>query len=551
MAISEGTSANQGKSALSIRALVLGAIGSVIITASSMYVALRLGALPWPIVFAALVSLFVLKALKNTSLNEVNVAHTAMSAGAMVSGGLAFVIPAIWISGLAPSVSLPVLLVVSLTGVIVGLCATRFVRGYFMSQESLSFPVGVSAAETLRAADTNLGTKTRALFSAMGLSALFSVLRDGFKCIPAIITGGISLPGSVFGLYASPMMAAMGYIIGPLASAVWFVGALIGDGLLVQLAPHVGIITLEVGTAMKSSLGLGLMFGCGLGVVIKQLLDVIRTRSAVTTAKTSGEVQLSVQKSRVSTARVLTVLACAAAALLISLWFNLSILVSICLIVGAGVCVVMAAQCAGATGVDPMEVFGVLMLLIIRLIFPEVSLMNLFLLAAIVTVACGLAGDTLNDFKVGQMFGTDPKDQWVAQCIGALIGAVVSAVVLFALNEVYGASAFGLGQMFVAAQSQVVAIMAAGVPHMPSFVFGLVAGVVLTLLGVPIMTLGLGVYLPLYLTLTVAVGGLLRFILERVFHVSADTGIAAASGVLGGESLVGVALAFLVMFSII
>lgn len=198
-----------------------------------------------------------------------------------------------------------------------------------------------------------------------------------------------------------------------------------------------------------------------------------------------------------------------------------------------------------------MEVFGVLMLLIIRLVFPDTGLLSLFLLSAVVAVACGLAGDTLNDFKVGQMFGTDPRDQWIAQCIGALIGAGVSAVVLFALIEAYGPASFGLGQMFVAAQAQVVATMAAGVPDMTTFVIGLGIGLLATLVGLPIMTLGLGVYLPLYLTLTVALGGLIRFIVERIGHIRPETGIAAASGVLGGESLIGVALAFLVMFSLV
>ncbi|HRV99460.1 MAG TPA: OPT/YSL family transporter, partial [Aminobacteriaceae bacterium] len=67
------------------RALVTGALGAVVITASSMYVALRMGALPWPTIFVAILSLTVLKALGRTNLNEINVTHTAMSAGGMVA----------------------------------------------------------------------------------------------------------------------------------------------------------------------------------------------------------------------------------------------------------------------------------------------------------------------------------------------------------------------------------------------------------------------------------------------------------------------------------
>ena len=73
---------------LTLRGVVIGVLGCVIITASSAYTALKMGALPWPIIFAAVISLFFLKLMGNASLNEANVTHTIMSAGAMVAGGL-------------------------------------------------------------------------------------------------------------------------------------------------------------------------------------------------------------------------------------------------------------------------------------------------------------------------------------------------------------------------------------------------------------------------------------------------------------------------------
>ena len=81
---------------LTARGMIIGGAGAVIITMSSMFIALKLSSLPWPIMFVALVSMFALKACGNTNLNEINVTHTAMSAGAMVAGGLAFTVPGIW-----------------------------------------------------------------------------------------------------------------------------------------------------------------------------------------------------------------------------------------------------------------------------------------------------------------------------------------------------------------------------------------------------------------------------------------------------------------------
>ena len=85
---------------LTVRGIIIGIIGAIILTMSSMYVALKLGALPWPIIFVALVSMFFLKIFgklgRETNINEINVAHTVMSAGAMTAGGLAFTLPGIY-----------------------------------------------------------------------------------------------------------------------------------------------------------------------------------------------------------------------------------------------------------------------------------------------------------------------------------------------------------------------------------------------------------------------------------------------------------------------
>ncbi|MEA3507863.1 MAG: OPT/YSL family transporter, partial [Synergistota bacterium] len=82
---------------LTFRALLTGAAGSVVIAASSTYVALRMGALPWPTVFVAVLSMAILKPF-GAGLREINTAHTGMSAGGLVAGGLAFTLPGLWMS---------------------------------------------------------------------------------------------------------------------------------------------------------------------------------------------------------------------------------------------------------------------------------------------------------------------------------------------------------------------------------------------------------------------------------------------------------------------
>jgi uncharacterized oligopeptide transporter (OPT) family protein len=99
--------------------------------------------------------------------------------------------------------------------------------------------------------------------------------------------------------------------------------------------------------------------------------------------------------------------------------------------------------------------------------------------------------------------------------------------------------------MFVAPQAGAVAAMVGGIPHVPAFVIGLAVGCILYVVNFPVMTLGLGVYLPFYLSLTAFAGGALRFIVQKAapgWEQKGDGNIIAA-GLLGGEAVIGVIIA--------
>ena len=142
---------SQERAQLSVAGIVIGIVGCVIITASSVYTALKMGALPWPTIFTSITSLVLLRAFGRTSLNEANVTQIIMSAGSMVAGGLAFTIPGIWILGLADEVSWVEMLFVALAGTLLGLVATALIRRRLVEESNLEYPIGVAAAETLQA----------------------------------------------------------------------------------------------------------------------------------------------------------------------------------------------------------------------------------------------------------------------------------------------------------------------------------------------------------------------------------------------------------------
>ena len=162
-----------------------------------------------------------------------------------------------------------------------------------------------------------------------------------------------------------------------------------------------------------------------------------------------------------------------------------------------------------------MEIFGLIVLLAVAAV-SSVPQVQLFFVAGIVAVACGLAGDVMNDFHAGHVLGTSPKAQWIGQAIGAVLGALVAVAVMAILVSAYGPESFGPTASFVSAQASVVATMVSGIPSVPAFAIGLAAGFVLYLLNFPAMMLGLGIYLPFYMSLTAFLGAMAKVAYDAV-----------------------------------
>ncbi len=568
------------KGQLTVRGILIGSAGCVVITAASAYTALKMGALPWPIVFAAIVSLFFLKALGRgkASLNEANVTHTVMSAGAMVAGGLAFTIPGIWMLGHADDVGVFEMLFVALSGVVLGLVCTAVLRRHFIEDAGLEYPIGEAAAQTLVAG--NAGGKTGwKLFGSMGLAGLYTALRDGAGAIPAMLFGNAGIPGVAFGIYNSPMLLAVGFLVGTGAVAVWFAGALLANFGIVVGGSSAGLWDVASGQGIVSSLGMGVMMGAGVGVICKIVAAKAWQRAkdvrgavafgpgAANDGSASDDDAFPMGPGTTASdatrrARRLRAggIAFAVAAVALALCFGLRLgpVPAVIVVLLAWVATAMSAQSVGQTGIDPMEIFGLIVLLAVAAV-ADVPQVQLFFVAGVVAVACGLAGDVMNDFHAGHVLGTSPRAQWIGQAIGGVLGALVAVAVMAVLVSAYGPQAFGPQAQFVSAQASVVATMVSGIPSVPAFALGLAAGLALCLAGFPAMMLGLGVYLPFYMSFTAFLGALAKVAYDAVCRrrraglgpeeraakekAQAESGLVVSSGLLGGESIVGVLVA--------
>lgn len=546
---------------ISAAGILIGCIGCVIITASSVYTALKMGALPWPTIFTSITALVLLRAAGRTSLNEANVTQIIMSAGSMVAGGLAFTIPGVWMLGLGAELSWIEIGGVALAGTLLGLVCTALIRRRFVEESDLEYPIGTAAAETLMASRAGGATGKR-LFGSMAAAGIWCALRDLAGVIPAMI-GALPIPGVAFGIYNSPMLLSVGFLVGGAAVAFWLAGGLIANFGIIVGGSAAGLWDVANAQGIVSSLGMGLMMGSGIGVVVRDILPAA-FRSAHNGRRDDNHAGAPARAFGKLDRSVLALFV-AAAALLVCLVLGLSPIACAVVVVLAFVTTIMSAQSVGQTGIDPMEIFGLIVLLVIAAL-GESDQVRLFFVAGVVAVACGLAGDVMSDFKTGKIIGTDPRAMWIGQAIGALIGCAVSVAVMCALLNAYGADAFGPGKLFVSAQASVVATMVSGIPSVSAFALGLVAGVALYCLGIPSMMLGLGVYLPFYMTLSASLGAAVKIAYDRVASIRntrasgnvaanantdagetshEETGIIVASGVLGGESIVGVIIALM------
>jgi putative OPT family oligopeptide transporter len=182
-----------------------------------------------------------------------------------------------------------------------------------------------------------------------------------------------------------------------------------------------------------------------------------------------------------------------------------------------------------------------------------------------------ISNDNLQDLKTGQLVGATPWRQQLALIYGVIFGSLVIPPVLDLLNQAFGfAGAPGAGENALAApQAALISSLAKGVLggdiQWSLIGWGAALGVVLIVVDellragkkmrLPPLCVGMGVYLPMALTLLIPIGALLGWLYERWADKQASPefakrmGVLAATGLIVGESLLGVAFAGVVAFT--
>jgi putative OPT family oligopeptide transporter len=576
-----------------LRAIVAGVLLGLVFGAANAYLGLRVGLTVSASIPAAVMAVAIFRVFgRRGSILEANISQTIGSASTSLASGTIFTIPALFLWGMAP----PYLQVVALCflGGVLGLAAMIPLRRLLIvdARDELPYPEGTACAVVLKATsgETRAGTW---IFRGIAVAAAVKLATGLLFLFPSDLSARLPvLPNGVLSLELAPALLGVGYILGYRQSGVLVAGSLVsalvliplitwfGGGLSAPLFPETvklvsGMTASEIWSRYVRYIGAGAVAVAGLLTVVKNLptmggafVGVVRglSRERRTESGTLAAVP-STDRDLPGTFVVGAIVFVIAVAALVPGVFAGGMGPLQRAVCAAGVAVfgllfvTVAARIVGIVGVSSQPTSGITLvtLLGVASIFAAAGWTDPAARAAVLTVgtivavAASKAGDISQDLKTGYLVGATPARQQLGQLIGAAFAcwAVAGTVLLLG-----GAYEFGTKEI-PAPQAVLMKTIIEGVlsGELPWGLVlsggGLAIGAMLC--GVSGLAFSIGVYLPLASMAPIYVGGCLRALTERRRAAApgeGDPGILAASGLVAGEGLAGVAVAALVAFGV-
>lgn len=560
--------------------VILGVLLAVVFGAANAYLGLRVGMTVSASIPAAVISMGVIRLiLKKDSILENNMVQTIGSAGESLAAGSIFTMPALFLwakEGLSDKPSLITLSLIALCGGLLGVFFMVPLRNALIVKEHniLPYPEGTACAEVLLAGEEG-GNSAKTVFAGMGLAALFKMLVDGIKVIPGVITAPVRQLKTEFSAEVYPALLGVGYICGPKISSYMFAGGMLGWFVLIPaivifasntiLFPGTETIgamyAADGASAIWSSyiryIGAGAVAAGGIISLVKTLPLIVRTfRDAIRGIKGgSGSNTLRTDKDMdirfvIGSIIVLT----------LAIWLIPAIPVSL---LGALIIVVfgfffatVSSRMVGLVGSsnNPVSGMAIATLLITSLILKVTGksdiegMISAISIGSIICIVAAMAGDTSQDLKTGFLLGATPKKQQTGEIIGTIVAALTIGGVLLLLDNAWG---FGSTEIS-APQATLMKMIIEGVMHgnLPwALVFmGVFIAIFIEILGIPILPVAIGLYLPLELSVPIMAGGILRYFIDRKKksdnnNQESSSGVLFCSGLIAGEGLIGIILA--------
>jgi putative OPT family oligopeptide transporter len=602
------------------RAVLIGLMLTVILGAANAYLGLRAGmtiAATYP---AAVIGMALLRLMKGSLLEE-NIARTVGSIGESVAAGAVFTIPAFLISGAWNSFGFRDAywksVALMAVGGSLGILFVTLLRRVMVEDPELPFPESVAASEIHKAGQQGAGA-AKLLFANMGLGGLIyllgafqlfnasksfvvhigqigsSMLRLGrTSTAPVVSVGGVT----TFQAPAiSPAYLGVGYIIGPRLASLNFAGGVVAWGLLVPLIIYFLGPTLQATLAPGAEGNLagavwynivrpiavgGMMVGAGWTLFRMRKSLGMGMRRAVSDLKKSAAVHAATNRTeRDLNGKVVFGGLGAAFLCMIVLYFHFSgtlsgaITAAVVMIVVGFFFAAVSGNLVGMIGSSNNPVSGLTLctLIIAALLMVAIGVSGMsgvaavLGVAAVVCVSSAVAGEMLQDLKVGHILGGTPAKMQLGDFLGIAVASLALYFPLLVLHQGNinrGGIGFGDPQLS-APQAGLMASLAQGiVGHnmpWPLVMAGVLMGFAMIMLEVKsVMLFAVGMYLPLETTFAIFLGGVIRWLTDRMrdkrgFNDAQkarveNAGVLTASGMIAGEAILGLVVAAFYFFN--
>ena len=520
--------------------VILGILLAVVFGAANAYLGLRVGMTVSASIPAAVISMGIIRfVLKKDSILGNNMMQTIGSAGESLAAGAIFTLPALFMwAAENDAVSTPSFLEIAVIAVCGGILGVLFMvplRTALIVEEHgvLPFPEGTACAEVLLAGEEG-GEKSKVVFSGLGIAAIYKFIADGLCLFPSEVHWNIKPLKTGFGMDVLPALAGVGYICGLKISSYMFAGGILGWFVLIPLISLFGIeniiapATKTISSLDPSSIwssyiryiGAGAVATGGIISLIKSLPTIVKTFSKAIKGfghQSDDELRTSKDLRQPSGIRGVVVgssnnpvSGMAIATLLI------------------------ATAILKATGTDGYA-----------------GMASAICIGTVICIVAAMAGDTSQDLKTGYIVGATPIKQQIGELIGAVAAALAIGGIMYLLNAAwsYGSTQLPAPQATLV-KLEVEGVMGGTLPW--GLVFcGIGIAIMIEILGLPVLPVAIGLYLPIHLSTPIFIGGLLRWFFENKKACKTenerkdiiDRGVLYSSAMIAGEGLIGILLA--------
>jgi putative OPT family oligopeptide transporter len=585
------TSRSESVVEFTVRAVAAGIVFGVLFGSANAYLGLRVGltvstSIPIAVLTVALFK--VMRERQGGMILEANMSQTIGSASSSLAAGTIFTIPALFMWGMAPPFWQVAIL--ALLGGFLGIAAMVPLRRLLIvrSADELPYPEGTACAEVLRATTTAVAAGGQWIFIGLAVGAAIKLAIGAFVFMPSALAMHLPVvPKAELALEIAPALLGVGYILGYRQASIMVSGSLIsaivltpliavfGAGLAAPLFPEtaltIGAMSAgQIWSRYVRYIGAGAVAAAGIVAVVRALPTMYSSLAAVMKGLQRSGVDLESGSEAPRTDRdvpawvvlvipafVVLVLAAAPDLFAGDMTFPQRLVAAIGVAVFGVAFVVVSSRIVGLIGVssNPTSAMTLVTLLGVSVVFVLLGWSDPSARAAILTVgtvvciAASKAGDISQDLKTGYLVGATPARQQFGQFIGAAFACWAIAGTVLLLGQAFTFGSPDLAAPQATLMKTVVEGVLAG--SLPWGLVGTGAGLAACAIiaGLPGLAFAVGIYLPLATLTPIFVGGIVRRVVDagrKGAAVENETGVLAASGMIAGEGLAGVAIAFLV-----